>query len=536
MTGPGDVVRLARTAQRAGLVRFVRPDRLWQAGAALRRIGTTAAATVTVPAALYPDRVAIVDERGPWTYRALDERSEALAHALAGLGLEPGSTAGVLCRNHGGALEVLVALAKGGVHAVLLNTGFAAPQLASVVANEHVRALFVDDEFLPLVARADLGLPIVRTFVEDPDSSLPRVDRLIDAHPAPPARVPTPRVHARTVILTSGTTGTPKGAPRDTSKASAGAFALLDVIPYHTDDTMVVAAPLFHAWGLANLSVALLLGGTVVLHRHFDPERTLAAVAEHRAQMLVAVPVMLQRILDLPEATRRHYDTGSLRAVPLSGSAIPGGLPDRFMDAFGDVLYNLYGSTEVGYATVASPHDLRAAPNTAGRPPAGTEVRILDDTGAPVPTGGRGRIFVRGPLVFDGYTDGNSKPVIDGAMSTGDVGWVDEHGRLFVAGRDDDMIVSGGENVFPREVEVLLEQHPDIDEVAVVGVPDDEFGQRLQAFVVRRPGATLDADAVRAHVRGSLARYKVPRDVEFVDALPRNATGKVLRRELRPGT
>lgn len=531
MTRPADLWRVARTAQRAGLVRFVPPDRLWRAGRAFRRTGTTAAATISVPAALYPNRAAVVDERGAWTYRDLDTRSDGLAAALPALGLTAGDTAGVLCRNHAGLLEVIVALAKGGVHAVLLNTGFAPPQLAAVVASEAIDALFVDDEFLPMVEQAETGRPVVRTFGDDPASDLPRVDRLVDATAG--ARPPRPSVAARTVILTSGTTGTPKGAPREASKASAGAIALLDVIPYHTDDTMVVSAPLFHAWGLANVSVALLLGGTVVLHRHFDPERVLAAVAEHHAQMLVAVPVMLQRILDLPEETRQRFDTSALRAVPLSGSAIPGGLPDRFMDAFGDVLYNLYGSTEVGYATVASPADLRAAPTTAGRPPAGTEVRILDDDGRPVPTGAHGRIFVRGPLVFDGYTDGRTKEVVDGAMSTGDIGWLDEDGRLFVAGRDDDMIVSGGENVFPHEVEVLLEQHPDIDEVAVIGVPDEEFGQRLKAFVVTRPGASIDAEAVRSHVREHLARYKVPRDVEIVDALPRNATGKILRRELR---
>jgi fatty-acyl-CoA synthase len=202
------------------------------------------------------------------------------------------------------------------------------------------------------------------------------------------------------------------------------------------------------------------------------------------------------------------------------------------MDVFGDVLYNLYGSTEVAWATIATPEDLRAAPGTAGRPPHGTVVRLYDAEGHEVPQGRTGRIFVGSQLQFEGYTGGGMKDVLDGLMSSGDVGHFDAGGRLFVDGRDDEMIVSGGENVFPREVEDLLADHPGVDEAAVVGVPDPDWGQRLAAFVVTRPGAGLDEAAVKQHVKQNLAGYKVPRDVRFVDELPRNATGKVLKREL----
>jgi len=222
----------------------------------------------------------------------------------------------------------------------------------------------------------------------------------------------------------------------------------------------------------------------------------------------------------------------SLRIVALSGSALPGELATRAMDALGDVVYNLYGSTEVAWATIATPEDLRAAPGTAGRPPLGTVVRLMDGEGREVPAGGTGRIFVGNEMMFEGYTGGGGKEIIGGLMSTGDVGRFDADGRLFVEGRDDEMIVSGGENVFPREVEDLLADHPDVEEVAVVGVPDDEFGQRLRAYVVARNGAALDEDTVKRHVRENLARYKVPREVVFMDELPRNATGKVLKREL----
>jgi acyl-coenzyme A synthetase/AMP-(fatty) acid ligase len=227
---------------------------------------------------------------------------------------------------------------------------------------------------------------------------------------------------------------------------------------------------------------------------------------------------------------RRRYDLSSLRVVVASGSTLPGDLATRWMDAFGDHLYNVYGSTECAWATIASPVDLRQAPGTAGRPPLGTRVELFDDSGRPV-SAGVGRIFVGNTALFEGYTAGDEKETIDGLMATGDVGRI-EDGRLFVEGRDDDMIVSGGENVYPQEVEDCLVRHPGVVDAAAIGVPDDDFGQRLRAFVVVRDGVELTEDDVRDHVKAHLARFKVPRDVWFCDELPRNATGKVLKREL----
>jgi fatty-acyl-CoA synthase len=203
------------------------------------------------------------------------------------------------------------------------------------------------------------------------------------------------------------------------------------------------------------------------------------------------------------------------------------------MDLFGDNLFNLYGSTEVAWATIATPQDLREAPGTAGKPPRGTIVKLFDDDGKPVGRGETGRIFVGNEMQFEGYTGGGNKDVIEGLMSSGDVGHFDDAGRLFVDGRDDDMIVSGGENVFPQEVEDLLSGHEKIAEAAVFGVDDDEFGQRLKAVVVTKGDASLSEDEVKKYVKSNLAGYKVPRDVEFIDELPRNATGKVLKRELK---
>ncbi len=334
------------------------------------------------------------------------------------------------------------------------------------------------------------------------------------------------------MILTSGTTGAPKGASRKQPESLEPVASLFSKIPLRARQTTVIAAPMFHSWGFAHFTLALPLASTLVLRRRFDPEETLRAAAQSRATALVVVPVMLQRIMDLGPEVIGRYDLGALRVIALSGSALPGELATRAMDAFGEVLYNLYGSTEVAWATIATPHDLRAAPGTAGRPPMGTVVKLLDEHGREVPKGASGRIFVANEMMFEGYTGGGGKEVISGLMSTGDVGHLDEEGRLFVDGRDDEMIVSGGENVFPREVEDLLSDHAEIQEAAVVGVPDEEFGQRLKAFVVPRNGTDLDEDAVKEYVRHNLARFKVPREVVFLAELPRNATGKILKRDL----
>jgi fatty-acyl-CoA synthase len=379
-----------------------------------------------------------------------------------------------------------------------------------------------DDEFASVVEHTS----ITRRFRAPSD-----IESLI-AHQRVATRLDRPATPSNTVILTSGTTGTPKGARRDLAAAGLAAVTLLDCIPYRARETMVVAAPIFHSWGATNALTAFTLGDTIVLTREFDAEHTLALIAQHRAQALAAVPVMLLRIMELPQSVRASYDTSTLRLVACSGSAFAGDLPIRFMDEYGDILYNLYGSTEVGVVTIASPADMRAAPATAGRPPRGTELRLLDARDEPVARGETGRVFVRGPFLFEGYTDGKSKEILDGFMRTGDTGHLDENGLLFVDGRDDDMIVSGGENVYPGEVEHAIATHPDVVDAAVIGVPDAEFGQRLKAYVVVRSGASVDADAIRTHVRSALARYKVPRDVEFVDELPRNPTGKVVKRDL----
>jgi acyl-CoA synthetase (AMP-forming)/AMP-acid ligase II len=528
-------LEVARTLLGTGMLAPVRPDKTVRSLLTLREWGPTPAAASTSSAIRYPQREALIDERGALTFAEVDRRTNALARALRREGVREQDGVAIMCRNHRGFIETTVACSKLGASALYLNTAFAGPQIADVLTREDPVALVVDEEFQDLVREGAVGR---KRFIAWPeaesggaDAGDARLAEMIAAESDAPLQAPQER--GRVVILTSGTTGTPKGAARKQPDSMEPAAALFSKIPLKARETTMIAAPMFHSWGFAHFTLGLPLSSTLLLRRRFDPEETLRAISQHRATALAVVPVMLQRILELGPETLARYDTSSLRVIAVSGSALPGELATRVMDAFGEVLYNLYGSTEVAWATIATPADLRAAPGTAGRPPLGTVVKLLDAEGREAPAGAGGRIFVANEMVFEGYTGGGSKEVVRGLMSTGDVGHFDAGGRLFVDGRDDEMIVSGGENVFPREVEDLLADHPDIEEAAVVGVEDEEFGQRLRAFVVPREGAELDEDGVKEYVKQNLARYKVPRDVAFVDRLPRNATGKVLKRELK---
>ncbi len=520
-----------RTLVEARMIGGTRPDRLVRRLAALNRWGPTPAGGYTSSAICHPDAISLIDELGSLTFDEVDRRTNALAHALSDLGINEGDGVAIMCRNHRGFVEATVACSKLGAHALFLNTAFAGPQLTDVCEREGPRAIVYDEEFAGLVDGAASGR---RRYVAWSDcASAPEgaelLERLIER--GDPSDVVPPAARGRIVILTSGTTGTPKGANRKQPESLDPVAALLERIPLRARERTLIAAPLFHSWGLAHFILAIGLSSTLILRRRFDPQDALHAIDEHGATALVVVPVMLQRILELgPNEVHRH-DTGALRVIAASGSALPGELATRVMDAFGDVLYNLYGSTEVAWATIASPQDLRAAPGTAGRPPRGTVVRLYDPDGREVAAGETGRIFVGSELAFDGYTGGGGKEVIDGLMSSGDVGHFDADGRLFVDGRDDEMIVSGGENVFPREVEDLLADHPFVVEVAVLGVPDEEWGERLRAFVVIE-GEGVEEDVLKEYVRENLARFKVPREIVFLDELPRNPTGKVLKRVL----
>ena len=523
LTGIGTTVRVLG---RAGVIRPYGPRTLFDVGRVLLRWGTGPAGGFATLAARSPHQVGVVDELGELTWGELHRRSNSLARALSERGVGEGDSVAVMCRNHRGFIDASIAVAKLGADILYLNTAFAGPQLVDVLEREGPSMVIHDEEFTGLLAGAHVERRVLAWTDDDPDDA-ETLEQLVSAYDEsdlqPPSR------HARIVILTSGTTGTPKGAPRNEAGIDA-AVSLLSRMPLRAGWRTHIAAPLFHTWGFAHLALAMLLGSTVVLRRTFDPAVALRTTQDERCQSLVVIPVMLQRMLALDPDVLDAVDLSRVEVVASSGSALPATLAAAWMDRFGDNLYNIYGSTEVAYASIATPEDLRADPSSAGKPPYGTVVKILDDEGHELPRGETGRIFVGNGLLFEGYTNGGSKELVDGLMSSGDVGWFDDDGRLHVAGRDDDMIVSGGENVFPQEVEDCLVGHDKVHEVAAIGVHDEHYGQRLRAFVVRAGEVT--ADELRDHVKAHLARFKVPREIVFLDELPRNATGKVLKREL----
>ena len=520
---PGQALRAARALGRTGLFQPVRPADYVRMALLARRWGASLAAGSAISALRAPHQTAIGDEWGCLSWRELDDAANSVACALSRQGVGPGTSVALMCRNHRYFVEAALAVSKLGADLILLNTDFGTGQLGYVLERERVSFAIFDDEFAAAFDTTGFGGTRYR------EANIRAASSGLSSRPLMPPGLP-----GRVVIMTSGTTGAPKGAQRSSITPP------LDVIisgfsrlPLRARETVVVSPPLFHGLGLGFLGCALMLQGTLVIRRRFDPEAVLAVVARHRATTLVAVPVMLHRILALPQTTRHRYDTSSLRLIVCSGSALGADLASSVMDAFGDILYNFYGSTEIGWVTVADPVDLRTAPGTVGRPPGCIRVAILDKDGRAVPRGRSGRIFVGSGMAFEGYTGGGGKQVIRGLMDTGDVGHLDESGRLFVDGRSDDMIVSGGENVFPGEVEDLLRAHEHVLDAAVVGVDDQEMGQRLVAFIVPKPGSSLSTGDVQQYVRSHLARYKIPGQVEFVERIPRNPTGKVLRKSLQ---
>lgn len=514
-------ITAGRVMLRSGLAAPMTLPRLRQVVRAARAGGANPATLLAITAARWPQRAALIDDDGAVSYRELQALAGSLAATLADdHRLGPGRSVGILCANGRGFAAAAFAAFSVGADVVLLNTELSAEALAVALSQHAIRTVVCDPDLIALLHAADKTVAVV--------------DATLDDRPRrPPQGVPPGRL----VVLTSGTTGTPKGVPRAPhARAAAGVtMSILDRTRLRTGSPIMVAVPMFHAFGFSMLMIGVTLGGTVLAQRCFDAERALAQASLHRAEALAVVPTMLGRILDLSARVRARNPVPSLRAVISGGSHLDPGLAMRFSAEYGHILYNGYGSSEVGLGTFATPADLRDAPGTVGLPMAGGTIRILDDDDRPVPARSIGRVFVDGDLAFDGYTGGRgAKKVVANMTCTDDLGYLDERGRLFIVGRGDDMIVSGGENVYPSAVENALGQCPELSDYAVVGVPDPDYGQRLAAFVVARTDSDIDEEKLREFLRHRVSRFEQPRDIHFRADIPRNAVGKVLRRELLP--
>jgi fatty-acyl-CoA synthase len=527
---PDQLARAAKVLFEAGIIRVDRPDTLLQAAQAVLNWQLTPAAAFTVSALRFPDEPAIVDEKGTLTFAEVDRRTNALARAMGEAGIGADDSVAIMCRDHRWFIEATIAISKLGATALYYNTAFAGPQLKEVTEREDPKGVVYDEEFGEALEEAIGDRHRWVAWTDDDGAGDDTVEGLIKN--TDDSDVDKPDSPGKITLLTSGSTGTPKGASRGQPDPIDPIVAVLSRIPLRAREPTMFAAPLFHAWGFLQFNLGMLLSSTYVLRRKFDPEATLAKIEETNATALVIVPIMLQRILDLDEDERSEHDISSLRVVASSGGAMPADLATKWMDTFGDNLYNFYGSTEVAWAAIATPEDMREAPGTSGPAPPGTSLKILDEESKDEkPAGETGEIFVGNEMLFEGYTgDEEGEEMVDGHMTTGDLGYLDENGRLFVEGRADDMIVSGGENVYPEEVEEALEKHSNVSEAAVIGVDDDEWGERLKAFVVK--DGEVSEDDLKSHIKDNLAKYKVPREIEFLDELPRKPQGKVDKKKL----
>ncbi|SPM39307.1 Acyl-CoA synthetase (AMP-forming)/AMP-acid ligase II [Mycobacterium numidiamassiliense] len=515
----GVAATTARALASSGLLTL--PDPL----AALRLVrevyrgGTNLYTLLGIAAARWPRRTAIIDDDGAITYRQLQAKTESLARELSQSGAGPGEAVGIMCRNGRDFAASVFAAALVGADVVLVSTEFRADALAGALSTHQIATMFCDNEFAEQVREASGSAMVI-----DP-AAVP---------PEPGKRRPRVVASGRLILLTSGTTGVPKGVPRS-PRMSSGlgvGMTILQRTGLRVGSRIAVAVPMFHGLGLGMLMLTVSLGGTVLTRGRFDAEAVLAQASLQRADAMSVVPIMLARILDLPQRVRARNPLPSLRAVLSSGDRLDPGLARRFMDDYGEILYNGYGSTEVGIGALATPRELRNAPETVGHPVAGCPVRIFDRNGRAVGPRVTGRIFIGGELRTDGYIGGGAKAVIDSFTSTGDMGYLDNSGRLYIVGREDDMIVSGGENVYPRALENALSAYPDVAENAVVGVADDQFGRRLAAFIVPRPDIDVDVAALREYLKGKVSRFEQPRDIHIVDTIPRNPAGKVIRKQL----
>ena len=511
-----DVAAVTATLARSGIIApFVpRPELLGLLARAPFKDPNLGSA-VALHAALRPTGVALLDEHGAQTWSELNDRTRRLANALLEIAA-PGDRVAFLLRNGRENVECYAACGLAGLGAVPVNTWSSRDEVQHIVDTQEPALIVADREFSD--AAEGTGPELWWIGADGNYESA-----LAGADPAPPPV----RGGGRIITHTSGTTGKPKGAERGTAGLGAiTAFVgFLEKVPLRRDDVFFIVPPLFHQFAQGMMASALLLGSTIVLRPRFDAAEFLQTCGDDGVTAAALLPVMLKRIADLDPD-----DSPQLRLAVVSGSALPEALRKRAEAVLGEIFYDLYGSTEAGFATIATPSDQRRRPGSVGRSGRGAQVLIVGEDGGVLGPGEVGSIRVASSLAFEGYTGAESPA--DGAVDIGDVGYLDEDGYLFVTGRNDDMIVSGGENIFPSEVEGVLEDHPDLADCAVIGVDDEEFGQVLHAFVVARDGADPTAEDVTSFVRSRLARYKTPKQVTFLDELPRNAAGKVLKTEL----
>jgi acyl-CoA synthetase (AMP-forming)/AMP-acid ligase II len=502
---------------------------------------------LAVYAAAQPEKPAVIDDKPDgrmtrWSYAELNARTNRLAHRMQALGVKPRDRVIWCGMNSPEVVAMSHAARKIGATAVPLNYRLSPDEAAYVVDNSDAVFAWVDADQVDLFAGIRARIPKVRDVAiyggKPGAGQLDANGWLDEGDDSEPVVGETEAAEAATMIYTSGTTGNPKGAVRRGVGDPAATALLLQLVGYVPDDVYLSTGPLYHSGPGGFMGIAYALGNTVVLQRKFDAEDWLRLVQKYRVTTTFSAPTPIRMICNLPAETKAKYDRSSMKRMIANAAPWSFALKQQYLADFpGDSLFEVYGSTELGVNTILEPKDQLRKPGSCGKAAPGVEIKLLDDDGNEVTKpNAPGELFVRSKAVFSTYHKAQEKYEADtrGDFHTvGDVAYRDEEGFLFICDRKKDMIISGGMNIYPAEIEAAIESHPDVYDVAVIGIPSDEWGESVHAIVVVHPGKTLGADGVIAYAREHLASYKIPRSVSFLPELPRTGSGKILKRTLR---
>jgi fatty-acyl-CoA synthase/long-chain acyl-CoA synthetase len=502
---------------------------------------------LTIYAESQPDKPAVVDDRGGgdlarWTYAELESQANRLANALVSLGVRPGEKVIWCGPNSAHVVAIISAARKAGAVAVPLNYRLTPGEALHVIGHSDASIAYVDAEHAPLFTALRDRLDALRHIIVfgGPPAAGMLGDEFVAGASSDPPETDAGEDAAGTMIYTSGTTGKPKGAVRRGRPGDSSVVALLGLIGYTPDDIYLTSGPLYHSGPGGFMAGALALGQTIVVQRKFDPEDWLRLVHTYRVTSTFAAPAPIRMVCSLPAGVKARYDRSSMKRMIANAAPWSFALKQQYLADFPeDSLWEVYGSTELGVDCVLEPNDQLRKPGSCGKPAPGVEILLLDAAGGEVTgtgPGHPGELYVRSTAVFDEYY--KQQESYDSARrgdfhTVGDIAYRDDEGYIYICDRKTDMIISGGMNIYPAEIEAALEQHPAVYEAAVFGIPSPEWGEAVHAAVVRRPGASLSAEEVVSFSRDHLASYKTPRSVSFTDELPRTGSGKILKRVLR---
>jgi acyl-CoA synthetase (AMP-forming)/AMP-acid ligase II len=497
-----------------------------------------------------PDKPGVISDKPDgtvvtWTYAELDAQSNRVANLLLSLGAGPGQKVLWCGPNSPEVVAVMSATRKIGAVAVPLNYRLTPEEALYVINHSDARVAYVDAEYAPMFAALRGQLEKMRHIIAVggpgpgiPDGMLTDAD--IAAAPAGAPDVGDAAGAGGTMIYTSGTTGKPKGAVRDGAPDPELLGALLNLFRYRPDDIYITSGPLYHSGPSAFMGAGMLFGQTIVVQRKFDAEDWLRLVDKYKVTSTFSAPALVRMICALPKEVKDRYDRSSMRVMVANAAPWSYALKQQYVADFpAESLFEVYGSTELGVDTVLLPQDQMRKPGSCGKPAPGIEIVLFDEDGNEVTGTGPdhpGEVFIRSKGTFDAYYKNDASYAANSRgdfHTVGDMAYCDDEGYLYICDRKTDMIISGGMNIYPAEIEAALEQHPEIYDVAVFGIPSEEWGEVVHATVVRSPGSSLTGAEITAFARDHLAGYKAPRSVEFADELPRTGSGKLLKRQLR---